>query len=148
MDPAPRNPVTRAIALSALPAFVALTALVVVSVVFHTGLLALAWLGLLLLGFIPEIALIEMAEAELARGRSAGHFRSRSVVLAASFFVALLAAIALAFTAALTPAPAVWVALQVIGTVPATAMAAVFTSRSHRLPTEPYTGPAFTFRRR
>lgn len=139
-DP-PRKALSPALWISFIPAWVAITVIVIMGLAVHAWLAVLGCLGLLILGLVPLTTLTEMAEVELARGTSAGRFLPRSLILAGTFIGCLLGAIAIAIAGALAPAPFMWILVQVVGIAPAAITATILTVRSHRLPIKPYSGP-------
>lgn len=120
--------------ISVLPLFAAGAVVAIASVAFHTSFEVVIWGGLLIVGVAPSIALINLAETELARGTSGHRFTFRSLVLACSFIGCILVAVACAFN--IGSMPALWILCQMVGTAPAAVVAAILTARAHQLPSE------------
>lgn len=142
----PRVAMTPALWISFIPALIAITGIVLSGFIVGPTIAVVGFFGLVLVGIFPSLVLIEMAQAELARGTSVGHFRRRWLVIAACFVGSLVGALALG--AGLFPTGFVWVALLVVGTIPASVVAAILTVRSQRLRCEPYSGPLFEIKPR
>jgi len=130
---------TPALWISFIPALVSITGFAFLGFAMQMSLAALAFLGLLLFGLVPLLALTEMAEAELARGTSVGHYALRTLVIVVTFVVFLSGASVLAVS--LLSIPIGWVLLYLVGSMPATLTTVILNFRSHRLPRDPYTGP-------
>lgn len=132
---------SRALWISFTPVLVAITGFVILDFLVQTSLATLGFLGFLVVGFASLLVLTEMAQGELDRGSSVGHYIPRALVIAITFFGVLVGTSALAI--ALFSAPFEWILLHVVGTAPAAVVAVILTVHSHRLPIEPYEGPWF-----
>jgi hypothetical protein len=123
--------------ISILPAFVAITVIVVMGAVTHASIAALGCGLLTIFGLAPMIGLIEAAKAESARGASGSHFIPRLLFLGGTFICCLLGTWVIAFAAGFGPSPLLWILVQTFGIAPATITAAILTGHSHRLPIGP-----------